>query len=175
MMYLLFRAKENSDVDVYTVHEPQHPAFNRVDRAAAFVFVRDGFSWGAALLSPVYLAAKGQWLAFAAYVVILVTAGAALYSVGLHQTWLPFVVIGLNIFLGFEASTLERMWLTYRGWSELGTVMGKNLPECERRFIENWVNTQPATTQVQTLSAEPGLFPTSLFATSLRRLIPGRA
>jgi hypothetical protein len=170
MMYLLFRAKDNSDVDVYTVHEPPHPPANRVDRAATFIFIRDGFSWGAALLSPVYLAAKGQWFAFAAYFALVAAAGAALYSLGLHETWLPFLLIGLNIYLGFEASTLERMWLNYRGWTELGTVMGKNLPECERRFIENWVNAQPPTTEIQTLSPEPGLF-----ATSLRRLIPGRA
>lgn len=170
MMYLLFRAKENSDVDVYTVHEPPQPPSNRVDRAASFAFVRDGFSWGAALLSPVYLAAKGQWVAFAAYIAIVAAAGAVLYSVGLHETWLPFLLIGMNIYLGFEASTLERMWLSFRGWTELGTVTGRNLPECERRFIENWVSTQPVTTTVQTLETEPGLF-----ATSLRRLIPGRA
>jgi|LNFM01.1.fsa_nt_gb hypothetical protein len=170
MMYLLFRAKENSDVDVYTVHEPPQPPSNRVDRAASFVFVRDGFSWGAALLSPVYLAAKGQWVAFAAYIAIVAAAGAVLYSVGLHETWLPFLLIGMNIYLGFEASTLERMWLTFRDWTELGTVTGRNLPECERRFIENWVSTQPVTTTVQTLETEPGLF-----ATSLRRLIPRRA
>jgi hypothetical protein len=170
MMYLLFRAKDNSDVDVYTVHEPPNPPANRVDRAASFVFVRDGFSWGAALFSPVYLAAKGQWLAFAAYGALIIAAALILRALGLESTWFAFALIGLNIYLGFEASTLERMWLAFRGWTELGTVAGRNLPECERRFIENWVNAQPATTEVQTLSAQPGLF-----ATSLRRLIPGRA
>lgn len=170
MMYLLFRAKDNSDVDVYTVHEPPHPPLNRIDWAATFVFVRDGFSWGAALLSPVYLAVKGQWLAFAAYFLIFAAGGAALYSVGLHETWLPFLLIGLNIYLGFEASTLERMWLSYRGWTELGTVTGRNLPECERRFIENWVNAQPPSTEVQMLAHKPGRI-----AATLRRLIPRRA
>jgi hypothetical protein len=170
MMYLLFRAKENADADVYTVHEPPNPPLNRVDRAASFVFVRDGFSWAAALLSPVYLAVKGQWLAFTAYIVLIIAAALGLHALGLERTWFAFVVIGLNIYLGFEASTLERMWLTFRGWTELGTVMGKNLPECERRFIENWVSTSPSTTTVQSLSPEP-----RLFAAALRRLIPGRA
>ena len=170
MMYLLFRAKENSDADVYTVHEPPNPPLNRVDRAASFVFVRDGFSWAAALLSPVYLAVKGQWLAFAAYIVVIIAAALGLRALGLEPNWFAFLVIGLNIYLGFEASTLERMWLSFRGWTELGTVTGKNLPECERRFIENWVNTQPATTEVQTLRPAP-----RLFASAIRRLIPGRA
>ncbi|MCU0733798.1 MAG: DUF2628 domain-containing protein, partial [Hyphomonas sp.] len=125
MMYLLFRAKENSDVDVYTVHEPPNPPSNRVDRAATFVFVRDGFSWGAALLSPVYLAVKGQWLAFAAYIVVIIASAVGLRTLGLESNWFAFLVIGLNIYLGFEASTLERMWLAFRGWTELGTVMGK--------------------------------------------------
>jgi hypothetical protein len=158
MMWLLVRAKDNSDVDVYTVHEPPRPPADRIDRAASLVFVRDGFSWGAALFSPVYLAVKGQWLAFAAYFVIIMAASFA------------FLVIGLNAYLGFEASTLQRMWLNYRGWTELGTVAGRNLPECERRFIENWLAAMPADSSVAVLSPASGFL-----EASWRRLIPGRA
>ena len=125
MMYLLFRAKENSDVDVYTVHEPPQPPTNRVDRAASFIFVRDGFSWGAALFSPVFLAVKGQWAAFAAYFVLLFAASGVLFSFGLLESWFAFLAIGLNVYLGLEASTLQRMWLNARGWNELGTVSGR--------------------------------------------------
>jgi hypothetical protein len=170
MMWLLVRAKDNSDVDVYTVHEPPRPPADRIDRAASLVFVRDGFSWGAALFSPVYLAVKGQWLAFAAYFVIIMAASAVLYSLGLLEAWFAFLVIGLNAYLGFEASTLQRMWLNYRGWTELGTVAGRNLPECERRFIENWLAAMPVDSSVAVLSPASGFL-----EASWRRLIPGRA
>jgi Protein of unknown function (DUF2628) len=170
MMWLLVRAKDNSDVDVYTVHEPPAPPLDRIDHAASMVFVRDGFSWGAALFSPVYLAVKGQWFAFVAYLVLGFLAAAVLWSVGLIQNWFTFMVIGLNIYLGFEASTLERMWLNYRGWREVGTVAGRNLPECERRFFENWLGALPADTRSTTLSAEPGFF-----GASWHRMLFGRA
>jgi hypothetical protein len=170
MMWLLVRAKDNSDVDVYTVHEPPSPPLDRIDRAASLVFVRDGFSWGAALFSPVYLAVKGQWFAFAAYLAVGFLAAAVLWSVGLIQNWFTLMLIGLNIYLGFEASTLERMWLNYRGWKEVGTVAGRNLPECERRFFDNWLSALPADTQSMTLSAEPGFF-----GASWRRMLFGRA
>ncbi len=170
MMWLLFRAKDNSDVDVFTVHEPPQPAADRIDRAASLVFVRDGFSWGAALFSPVYLAVKGQWLAFIAYFVLAFAAAVLLWSVGMIDHWFSLLIIGLNVYLGFEASTLERMWLSYRGWTEIGTVAGRNLPECERRFFESWLKSQPAEGTVLTLSPEPGLFG----ALSWRRLLPGR-
>jgi hypothetical protein len=113
---------------------------------------------------------KGQWFAFAAYLIIGFLAAAVLWSVGLIQNWFTLMLIGLNIYLGFEASTLERMWLNYRGWKEVGTVAGRNLPECERRFFDNWLSALPVDTQSMTLSAEPGFF-----GTSWRRVLFGRA
>jgi hypothetical protein len=142
-MWLLVRAKDNSDVDVYTVHEPPVPSVDRIDRAAEVVFVHDGFSWGAALFSPIYLAVKGQWLAFAAYFAVVFLMAGLLWSLGAGEQWLSVAVLALNIFLGFEASTLEKAWLGYRGWREIGTVAGRNLPECERRFFEAWLGSQP--------------------------------
>ncbi len=170
MMWLLVRAKDNANVDVYTVHEPPQPPLDRIDRAASLVFVRDGFSWGAALFSPVYLAVTGQWLAFVSYLAIVAAASGVLWSLGLLMTWLPFLILGLNLYLGFEVSTLQRMWLNARGWTELGTVSGRNLPECERRFIETWLSTAPAGFATPVSEAEPGFW-----GASWRRLVPGRA
>ena len=158
MMWLLVRARDNADVSVYTVHEPPRPPLDRIDRAASLVFVRDGFSWGAALFSPVYLIVKGQWFAFGAYLVLAFAAAALLWSVGLLENWFTFTIIGLNIYLGLEASTLERMWLGYRGWTELGTVAGRNLPECERRFFDSWLSALPDNDDRSSLGSEPGFF-----------------
>ncbi len=46
------------------------------------------------------------------------------------------------MFIGFEAGSMERAWLTYMGWQEVGTVSGRNRHECERRFFETWLDGQ---------------------------------
>jgi hypothetical protein len=173
MMRFFFRAMGKSDVDVFTIHEPPRPPLDRIDRAASLMFVRDGFSWPAALFSPVWLAVKGLWFAFVAYFGVVLVASAVLWSFDLLESWFGWLVIGLNIYLGFEASTLERMWLSYRGWTEVGTVTGRNLPECERRFFETWL---AATPEIETAlmpgvpAREPGLLDLAL-----RRIFAGPA
>ena len=39
----------------FTVHEPPSPPPDRLERAESLVFVKDGFSWTAALFGPVWL------------------------------------------------------------------------------------------------------------------------
>lgn len=157
MMWLLVRAKDNADVDVYTVHERPVASVDLIDRAASLVFVRDGFSWGAALFSPVYFAVKGQWFAFLAYLAIGLALAVLLMAAGASDEWIGMMFIGLNVFLGFEASTLEKMWLEYRGWQEVGTVAGRNLPECERRFFETWLASQPVRAETAGLPVADGM------------------
>ena len=100
----------------FTVHEPPNPPADRVDRAESLIFIKDGFSWAAALFAPIWLIA--------------------------HRLWWPllgFVVLSG----GFEADTLRRWALERRGWRMLGTVTGKTAAECERRFFETWLPSQP--------------------------------
>lgn len=148
MIGLLLRAKDNSHVSVFTVHEPPEPPADRLDRAEALEFVKDGFSWGAALFSPIYFIAKGQWLAFAAYMVAATVILGLLSASGVDPQWSSIAILALNAFVGFEASTLERMWLDFRGWREIGTVSGRNQPECERRFFEAWLEGEPVLSRV---------------------------
>lgn len=155
MIWMLFRARDNLDVDVFTVHEPPGPPLDRIDHAASLAFVRDGFSWGAALFSPFWLAVKGQWAALVAYLTVVIAASAVLWSFNLLETWFSLLIIGLNIYLGFEASTLERMWLGFRGWKHVGTVAGRNLPECERRFFETWLAAYPEENPVTMTGSTP--------------------
>jgi hypothetical protein len=49
----------------------------------------------------------------------------------------------INIYLGFEISTLKRWMLEQNGWQSLGVVTGKSIAECERRFFESWLPGQP--------------------------------
>ncbi len=130
----------------YTVHEPALPDSDRVDRASELKFVKDGFSWTTALFPPLGLALGRLWLPLLAYVVFVGAAAAGLTALGVDQGWVSLLVAAVNIYLGFEHSTLERWVLDNAGWQMLGSVTGKSLSECERRFFESWLPSQPMVT-----------------------------
>lgn len=132
-----------SSVVTYTVHEPPSPKADRVDRAEDIVFVKDGFSWPTAIFPPLGFAAKGLWLPAAAYVAVVTVVCSALTAIGADNSWTSLIVMALNLFLGFEASSVHRLMLDRSGWQMLGSVSGKSLEECERRFFETWMPGQP--------------------------------
>ena len=130
-------------MQTYTVHEPSQPDADRVDRASALLFVKDGFAWITALCPPLGLAMAGLWLPLLAYVVFVGAAAGLLVSLGVNEAWLTILIVALHIYLGFEQSTLQRWMLDQAGWTTLGSVTGKTLAECERRFFESWLPAQP--------------------------------
>ena len=127
----------------YTVHEPPNPPADRVDRAESLVFIRDGFSWVAAFFAPIWLMAHRLWWPLLGYVVAIGAFDAIKRIAGVDQRWLGLAILALNIMIGLEADTLRRWALERRGWRTLGSVTGKTAAECERRFFETWLPTQP--------------------------------
>lgn len=130
----------------YTVHEPPEPSADRIDRGAELRFVKDGFSWVTALFPPFGLAMSQLWLPLVAYLVFTGVGTVALAAMGVSENWISLVVMAVNILLGFEHSTLQRWTLDKAGFRMLGTVTGKTLDECERRFLEGWLPAQPMVT-----------------------------
>lgn len=128
---------------VYTVHEPPSPPADRIDRAESLVFVKDGFSWGAALFAPIWLLVKGLWLELLAYLVVVTAFATGLEVLGIAQEWVSLVMTALHIVLGFEASSLVRWKFERKGWRMLGAVAGRVEADCERRFFEIWLHEQP--------------------------------
>lgn len=127
----------------FTVHEPPQPAADRVDRADELRFIKDGFSWLTALVPPLGLAAKGLWFGLAAYFAAALAMAVVLPAFGADNNWVAVAISALGLFLGFEISTIERFMLDRAGWRMVGTVTGRNLAECERRFFESWLPEQP--------------------------------
>jgi uncharacterized protein DUF2628 len=127
----------------YTIHEQPDPAADRVDRAEALVFIKDGFSWAAAFFAPIWLLLHRLWWPLLGYVII----GGAFQFVQMLLTfdkrWLGLAVFALHLLIGFEADTLRRWGLERRGWRNVGTVSGRSAAECERRFFDAWLPTQP--------------------------------
>lgn len=132
-----------SSVTTYTVHEPPSPDPDRVDRADGLQFVKDSFSWITAIFPPLGFAMKGLWLPLLAYVVIVSLVAGVMTGLGISEQWSTLVIMAFNVYLGFEASSIERLMLDRAGWQMIGSVTGKTLAECERRFFESWLPGQP--------------------------------
>ena len=134
----------------YTIHERPDPAADRVDRAEALVFVKDGFSWAAALFAPLWLIVHRLWWPLLGYVVLSAALQLPQLLFTFDSRWLGLAVLALHLLIGLEADTLRRWALERRGWRTVGTVSGKTAAECERRFFDAWLPAQPilaATTQ----------------------------
>jgi hypothetical protein len=127
----------------YTVHEPPSPAADRIDRADELTFVRDGFSWPTALFPPLGFASVGLWPWVIGYFLVVGALAGMLAALGMGPMWISLLATALNIYLAFEVSTIQRWTLDRRGWKTVGTVNGKTLDECERRFMESWLPEQP--------------------------------
>src|SRR5687767_12407826 len=104
----------------FTVHEPPKPLADRIDRAERLAFVRDGFSWSAALFTPIWLLAHRLWWPFAGYVAVQVLIALLGQTAVVHPGWLTLASLALGLLIGFEADTLRRWQLARNGWSTIG-------------------------------------------------------
>jgi hypothetical protein len=130
-------------MSVYTVHQ----APTRVDAASAaerFVFVRDSFSWWAFLLAPLWMLRHRMWLVLLGYLVVAGVIEAALATFGASRTAIAIVGFLIALLVGLEASTLRRLALRRRGWSNVAVISGDDLEDAERRFFDAWLREAPS-------------------------------
>jgi hypothetical protein len=130
-------------VQTYTIHEPPNAPSDRLDRAEELVFVKDGFSWLTAIFPPLGFAQARMWLEVAGYLAGISALSWLLNAAGTPPMWISLIISGLNVYLAFEISSLQRWALDRKGWTAVGTVTGKTLDECERRFFDTWLPGQP--------------------------------
>ena len=127
----------------FTVHEPPNPPADRVDRADALVFVKDGFTWSAALFGPLWLLGHRLWWPLLGYLAASAALQAVQWITSAGSGWHTYAVIALNLLVGLEGGALRTWALDRRGWQNLGAVTGRTPAECERRFFESWLPAQP--------------------------------
>lgn len=127
----------------FTVHEPPVPAADRLDRAESLLFVKEGFTWSAALFAPVWLIVHRLWWPLFAYAAIIGLLEAVRFIGIIDPGWITLGSLALHLLIGFEADSLRRWSLERSGWRMLGSVSGKSAEECERRFFEQWLPEQP--------------------------------
>jgi len=129
---------------VFTVYEPPNVARDRVDRGLELVFVKDKFTWLAAIFPAVWFLVKGLWLEL---IVFLVGASMLTWGIeasGVASTLSGMLLLIVQIVIGFEAGTIQSAALERRGWHLVGTVTGRNQDDAERRFFETWQPVEPA-------------------------------
>jgi Protein of unknown function (DUF2628) len=123
---------------VYTVHEPPMKADQSQPDPERFVFVRDGFSFWAFLLPPLWMLRYRLWLMFLGYVVVATALQVALNLIGASATVMLATGALLSLLIGFEAATLRRFTLARRRWTNIGIVVANDLESAERRFYDAW-------------------------------------
>ena len=124
---------------VYTVHQPPLRHGSGEADPTRFALVRDGFSFWAFLLAPVWMLWRRLWLGLLGYLIIVAVLRVTLSAVGASPITAALVGLLLGILVGLEAASLRRWTLARRGWKNLGVVVADDLDSAERRFFDAWV------------------------------------
>jgi uncharacterized protein DUF2628 len=127
---------------VYTVHEPPLRAGAAAPDPERLVFVRDGFSFAALVLGPLWMLRHRMWLVLLGYGV----AAALTLVVRLHASATTGTIVWalFGLLLGLEAATLRRFTLGRRGFRNVGIVVGDDRELAERRFFDAWLRKSAA-------------------------------
>lgn len=126
-------------MQTYTVHEPSVGPEDIEERAGKLVFVKEGLSLWALIAPALWLLFNRVWWGLLAYVVLTGSLVAALTSIGAGEQIIAWGGLALNLIFAFEARDLYRGALERRGYALIGVVSGRNLEECERRFLQEWL------------------------------------
>ncbi len=115
-----------ADVKYWTVHLlPEN-------RPVAPVLVREGFSWGALLIGPVWLLAHRVWIPAVLVIAANVLAGA-LAPEGLQL----FLFAAISLLVGFSGNDLRRFSLERRGYLLRHVVTARNADGALSRLLAN--------------------------------------
>jgi hypothetical protein len=131
-------------MSIYTVHQPPLDSGAAAAEPYRFVFVRDGFSWWAFLLTPFWMLRHRLWLALAIYLLVSAAVDTGLRALGASVFTLVLVGVLLSLLAGLEAGTLRRFKLARRHWRNIGVVTGDDVEDAERRFFDAWIRQAPA-------------------------------
>jgi Protein of unknown function (DUF2628) len=129
-------------MSIYTVHQP--PLGAGAAEPYRFVFVRDGFSWWAFLVTPLWMLRHRLWLALAVYLLVSAALDVGLRALGASVFTLVLAGLLISLLAGLEAGTLRRSKLARRHWRNIGVVTGDDVEDAERRFFDVWIRQAPA-------------------------------
>jgi hypothetical protein len=144
-------------MSIYTVHQPPLESGAAAAEPYRFVFVRDGFSWWAFLLTPLWMLRHRLWLALVIYLLASAALDVGLRALGASTFTLVLAGLLISLLAGLEAGTLRRSKLARRRWRNIGVVTGDDLEDAERRFFDVWIRQSSARRPASPTSAStPG-------------------
>jgi len=142
---------------VYTVHAPTADGTDTRRATDRFVFVRDGFSFWAFLIGPVWLIYRRLWLALAGYIGVSIAVAVALSWLHAGFGTRSVVMLLIAILMGMEAASLRRWTLSRGKWRQLDIVVADGEEAAERRFFDRW--TMKQTAELDQMSVDRGAPP----------------
>lgn len=140
-------------MSIYTVHQPPLDAGAAAAEPYRFVFIRDGFSWWAFLLTPFWMLRHRLWLALVIYLLISAAVDSGLRALGASVFTMVLAGLLISLLAGLEAGTLRRFKLARHHWRNIGVVTGDDVEDAERRFFDAWIRQAPARRPAPPLSA----------------------
>ena len=121
---------------IYTVHHRQEASGSLTGLGEDVVLVKEGFSWPAFFVPPIWLVYKRMWIVLAFY--ITATAGLMVLgqSIIVPESAMFVGTFVLNLILGLEGNDLYRWTLGRLRHREQAVVIGRNLVTAEQRYFE---------------------------------------
>jgi hypothetical protein len=126
-------------VQTYTVYERRVAPEDLEERATDLVFVKEGFSFWALIAPALWFLFHGLWRGLFLYLVLSIGLAVALKLLGAPDKVTGWGELILNLIFAFEARDIYRASLERRDYVLKGVVSGRNLEECERRFLLEWI------------------------------------
>jgi hypothetical protein len=126
----------------YTVHMPPAKADKPEPDPQSFIFVRDGFSFWAFLLGPLWMLRHRLWLVCLVYVALVILLSLGLQATGAANSVTFAAGALLALLVGLEAASLRRLTLAWRRWRNVGVVVADDLEAAERRFFDAWTRSE---------------------------------
>lgn len=137
---MLFHLLANGQKTIsMTAYDPGTATGSAVARAESLVFVKDGFVMPAFIGAPVWLVGEKLWWPLAAYVASIGAIVGIVYVFDLPPVIAVLGLIAVHLVVAFEAGDLQRAGLEGDGYVTLGTVTGRDVLDCERRFFDLWL------------------------------------
>lgn len=105
------------------------------EREEDVIFVREGFSFWAFLLQPLWALYHRLWLVAALFLAAGLAGDVLTRVLGIAGGGQVAVTLGVAVLIGAEANTLRGWTLKRRGYREVAVVAGSDLEEAELRFF----------------------------------------
>jgi len=119
---------------VYTVHVPVETK-SGLDPATEAVLVREGFSWPAFLLGPLWLIWHQRWLALALWIVAVGAFVGLSLKFGAKPGTFAIFYLALAFLIGLEAAAMRRRRLERRGFDFVDVAIGEKRDDAETAWL----------------------------------------